>query len=46
MDIVNLILLHIDIIYFENSYKNEVVPLRKYFYWEALYECYKRLENI
>ncbi len=43
MDTVSLVLLNIDIIYFENKYKNEIVPLKKYFYWESLNECYKRL---
>lgn len=43
---MGLLLLQIDIIYFENKYKNEIVPLRKYFYWETLKECYKRVGDI
>lgn len=37
----NLVLLQINIIYFENKFDFEKVPLRKYFYWKLLQNLYK-----
>jgi len=43
---IKLLLLQIDIIYFENKYINEEVPLKKYRYWEVLNKCYKLMEEV
>lgn len=41
----NLVLLQINIIYFENKFNSGKVPLRKYFYWELLQNLYKLRRN-
>ena len=40
-----LILLQIDIMYFETKYNEELVPLRKYRYWESLRKAKELFEE-
>ena len=42
---IELILLQIDIIFYENKYKYERIPLKKYYYWKMLQICYERWKS-
>ena len=43
---IKLLLLQINLFYFEYLYEREEVPLRKYRYWEALEKCKKLMKEV
>jgi len=46
MSISDLILLDIDTYYFEQKFKEEKLPLKKYRYWQLLQKCYELKRRI